>query len=91
MRVHWHFAPESRLEKLSETEFLLTTPADRIRITLKKWRVVKWANPTRPAAQETDLDLICSPAFRALAVGPILHLQEPLDSLEASVTRFTAE
>jgi hypothetical protein len=87
MRVNWHFAPETRLEKISEHEFRLTTPTGAVRITLKNWSVVKWAN----LSAEVDYDTICSTAFRAIAYGPILHLQDTLDSLEACVTRFTAE
>jgi hypothetical protein len=90
MRVHWHFAPGTRLEKISEHDFRLATPTGAVKITLQNWRVGKWANPSADAAQN-DYDLICSPAFRAVTHGPILHLQETLDSLEACVTRFTAE
>lgn len=88
LHVHWHFPPDARLEKISEHEFRLVTPTTAVRITLNHWRVAKWANPS---GAQRDFDLICSPAFRVVAHGPILHLQEALDSQEACVTRFTAE
>jgi hypothetical protein len=90
VRVHWHFAPQTRLEKISEHEFRLVTPTSALRIALKNWRVAKWANPSADSAQN-DFDLVCSPAFRVVQRGPILHLQDNLDSPEACVTRFTAE
>jgi hypothetical protein len=87
MRVHWHFAPDTRLEKISEHEFSLISPTARLRIELKNWKVAKWSN----AGASSDPDLTCSPAFRLIQQGPILHLQEALDSLEPCITRFTAE
>jgi len=87
LRVHWQFAPGARLEKISDSEFKLHSPAGAVRIQLKNWKVVKWGNPPAP----NDLDFTCSPAFRVLQQSPILHLQESLDSLEACITRFTAE
>jgi hypothetical protein len=86
MRVHWRFAPATRLEKISDTQFRLDAPAGPIRIELQHWKIAKWSNP-----DPKDYDCICSPAFRAIQHGPILHLQESLDSLDACVTRFTAD
>lgn len=89
MRVHWHFEPDTRLERISDTDFQLLSPVGKIRIQIQNWKVAKWGNPT--AATVNDLDFACSPAFRVVQQGPILHLQESLDSLEACVTRFAAE
>jgi hypothetical protein len=81
----WQFAPECKIEKLSERSFkLIRTEGAVLLITVgESWKEINLFTPKKyehfHSAPE-DLNGLCSPSFRTLQRGPRLVLSGPLNT-----------